>query len=787
MSPGPTHAAARRSTLPGDHSFAYHGEESDDAHPCCWVRVPWSARLRRRRRSGAAPAVAPLRRHAHRRGADRGEAVGHRSAKRLRHSENGARQGGGRLQRVGDQAVGRRERARAGAARRKVRPHRKEGGRRLERSHAHQCGGGRASPGRTGSQGGRREGVVAEGLPRIPQEVAALHRRGHVRGGGQVRAGQGAHRAEKEHSAQGVRSGGVRDSIQGAVGARAARPRPGDADQTEGRREKETVGGHGEGRPTQAGHPTEAGRDRRQYERELSGPRMEVERAQQTARVLVVDDEKVIREILSEFLTMEGYIVRSVEDGADAITELRLRPYDMVISDLKMPKVGGLQLLEQIQAEGIDVLTVIMTGFGTVETAIEAMKKGAYDYILKPFKVEEVVHVVQRGLERQALQAENVRLKEALTLYSVSEAIATSLDIEHVLDVILDAAIREVDGDVATLHLQDPATGQFDERIKALGQVARDADANAPPSPDVDELLGYFQRGEAVLAHGLKANRFFRTRPAGNLVSFVSVPLRVASRVIGTLNVFSFTRGKKFDEGHRKMLSILASRAATSIENARLYEDLVVKNRDLEAANLSLEENFRQTIVGFAHALEESDRYTRGHSDRVAEYARLIAEGLTLPDDDVQTVVRAALLHDIGKIGIKSEKLNKPGKLTPEEVEMFREHPDKGKRILEPIPFMRNLIDGCWCHHEQFDGGGYPRGIAGQNIPLLGRIVAVADAYDAMTSDRAYRKALPHQVAVDEIERCAGTQFDPEVAEVFLKLIEDHRAALAAAGHPIPR
>jgi HD-GYP domain-containing protein (c-di-GMP phosphodiesterase class II) len=113
---------------------------------------------------------------------------------------------------------------------------------------------------------------------------------------------------------------------------------------------------------------------------------------------------------------------------------------------------------------------------------------------------------------------------------------------------------------------------------------------------------------------------------------------------------------------------------------------------------------------------------------------------------------------------------------------MFREHPDKGKRILAPIPCMRNLIDGAWCHHEWWDGAGYPRGLGGDRIPLVGRIVAIADAYDAMTSDRAYRRALPHEVAVGEIDRCAGTQFDPELADLFVKMIEAHRADLRERG-----
>jgi response regulator RpfG family c-di-GMP phosphodiesterase len=506
-----------------------------------------------------------------------------------------------------------------------------------------------------------------------------------------------------------------------------------------------------------------------------------------SARILVVDDEKVIREILCEFLALEGYVVRGVEDGEKALTELRLRPYDIMISDLKMPKLSGLELLERITSEKLDVLTVIMTGFGTVESAIEAMKKGAYDYILKPFKVEEVVHIVQRGLDRQRLQQENIRLREALTLYKVSEAIATSLDLDRVLDVILHATVHEVQCDVATLHLADPKTGRYEERIR-LCSDDYNVSGQSVPAPNPQELMPFFHRGSPILAHGVKANRFLDMiggGPGGRpLVSYAAVPLQVSNRVIGMLNVFSFTRGKQFDEGSRKMLAILASRAAASIDNARLYDDLVVKNEELRKANQSLEENFQQTVAGFAQALEESDRYTRGHSERVAMYAELIAVGIGLAESEVETVVKAGLMHDIGKIGIRYELINKPGKLSPEEVGMFREHPDKGRRILAPIPCMRHLIEGAWCHHEFFDGGGYPRGLGKDRIPLLGRIVAIADAYDAMTSDRAYRRALKHEVAVAEIERCSGTQFDPELAELFLARLEELRADAYRRGEP---
>ncbi len=483
---------------------------------------------------------------------------------------------------------------------------------------------------------------------------------------------------------------------------------------------------------------------------------------------------------------MEGYVVRTVEDGAGALQELERRSYNLVISDLKMPGMGGIELLEKIAELKVNVLTVIMTGFGTVETAIEAMKKGAYDYILKPFKIEDVVRVVERGLDRQRLHAENIKLKEAVSLYKISEAIAQSLSLERVLDVILDAVLDEAEADVTTLLLQDPSSGLFTERSRRISQSIEVSGVIG--EVNLQEVLDHYRSDRPILAHGLKALKFFAApTDEKSLVSFCSIPLKVQDRVIGMLNAYSYTRGRKFSEGQRKMLSVLAARAAVSIENARLYESLVNKNQELVEVNQSLADNFRATIIGFAHALEESDKYTRGHSERVAFYASLCAKGLTLPEPEVERIVQAGLMHDIGKIGIRYEKLNKPGKLTPEEVAMFRTHPAKGKRILEPIPQMIEVIPGAWCHHENWDGSGYPRALVGDNIPLLGRVIAIADTYDAMTSDRAYRKALPHDVAVAELERCAGAQFDAELVPVLLTKLEEHRKQAVEEGKEIPR
>jgi response regulator RpfG family c-di-GMP phosphodiesterase len=491
---------------------------------------------------------------------------------------------------------------------------------------------------------------------------------------------------------------------------------------------------------------------------------------EEVPRILVVDDETVIREILSDFLSSEGYVVRTAEDGQAAIEELTARPYNLVISDLKMPNFSGLELLEKIGEHKLDVITIIMTGFGTVETAIEAMKKGAYDYILKPFKVEEVMHVVQRGLEKQRLMHENIQLKESINLYRVSEAINSSLSFEEKTAVILETAMAELNADAVSMHLETQDGSGFVEVQRRLSP--RIAPPESVGELNLPEILQHFSENRPVLYHGLKASRFFLSAPSHRISSFISIPMRIRDKVIGFVSAYTFSRGYKLTEGQRKMLSVIASRAAASIENARLYENL--------------KRTFTQTIQGLARALEASDPYTRGHSDRVTNYSRLAACGLDLADGEVEIITNAALLHDIGKIGIQNDKLNKPGKLTPEEYEMFKLHPVYGKTILEPIRFLADLVPCVYYHHEQWDGSGYPDGLRAYEIPLGARVISVADAYDAMTSDRAYRRALPHEIALAELRRCAGTQFDAVVVGVFLIEMTKWRRTALSQGLALP-
>jgi putative nucleotidyltransferase with HDIG domain len=485
-------------------------------------------------------------------------------------------------------------------------------------------------------------------------------------------------------------------------------------------------------------------------------------------RVLVVDDEKFIRDIIADFLGMEGYIVRTAEDGTSAITELERARYDMVISDLKMPRMGGLDLLKEVARAHPDTLTVIMTGFGTVETAIDAMKRGAYDYILKPFKVEEVVHIVQRGLEKSRLTAENLRLREALSLYKVSEAIAASLSLDEVMATVTDSAFTEVSADVVATWLDDGEGGFLPRSVTASPNLPEGEDLG---QLDRDAVLERLRKGGPVVEHGARARELLSEHPSRHVSSLIVVPLKVRDRLMGWIATLSLTASRRFDEGQRKLLSIIASRAAAAIENARLYEDL--------------QATFQQTIQSLARTIDKMDHYTAGHSERVARYAVALARWLGLPESQIEIVRHSALMHDIGKIGCVMN-LNKAGKLTQDEYEIFKRHPSYGREILDPIRFLEPVVPGVYLHHERWDGRGYPLGLARDGIPLIARIIAVADCYDAMTSDRAYRRALPHEVTVSEIERCSGTQFDPDVAGSFVERIEELREQARDSGERVP-
>ena len=217
-------------------------------------------------------------------------------------------------------------------------------------------------------------------------------------------------------------------------------------------------------------------------------------------------------------------------------------------------------------------------------------------------------------------------------------------------------------------------------------------------------------------------------------------------------------------------LLLLIESALKSVEQMRLINDI---NKELKDKNDELEQAYLDTIGILRHTVEAKDPYTRGHSDRVSAYSVLIGEKLGLNDTDIHTLKVGGLFHDIGKIGIPDSILLKEAKLDDEEYSQIKNHPSIGAHILGDVSMFENIIQMVLHHHERFDGRGYPKKLAGEDIPLFARIAAVADTFDAMTSRRSYREALPLDVVVAEIQKCSGAQFDPKIANVFLEILKN--------------
>ncbi len=240
------------------------------------------------------------------------------------------------------------------------------------------------------------------------------------------------------------------------------------------------------------------------------------------------------------------------------------------------------------------------------------------------------------------------------------------------------------------------------------------------------------------------------------LQAAISIPIFIKGELHGILSLGPKLSGETYNREDVNLLQTLADEAGIAIENARLYGDL--------------KRTYFETVQALAQAIEASDKYTRGHSDRVTYIAMEIAKRLKLSRADIDTLKYACILHDVGKIGILKEVLNKPGALTPEEFEQIKRHPALGEEIISPVAFLENIKPIIRHHHERYDGTGYPDKIKSDHIPFLSRIIAVADTYDAMTSQRPYRPALAVELAIAEIRNCSGTQFDPEVVKAFLEV-----------------
>lgn len=475
-------------------------------------------------------------------------------------------------------------------------------------------------------------------------------------------------------------------------------------------------------------------------------------------KILVIDDEEMIRDLCCHILSGKGYQVTTSPTGAEALKELATSPVDLIVTDIKMPGIDGLDLFERVKRSGQDIVTVFITGHGTLDTAIEALMRGVEGFVLKPFTEEELLGAVDRAITRSRLQKENIRLKALIPLFEISKLLVTEFDLAGLFRIITEVLVQEFSADRLSLMLIDESTG--DLLIRASHGL-----------PSELSVLTRRREGEGVSGLVLRDGKpliiangrhddpeVMRALNRENMpASSMAVPLIGKNKVIGVLNISKFTT-PAFTTSDLQIATILASQVVTAMENGRLYDNL--------------RENYLRTVQALVAAVEAKDPYTRWHSTNVAKYAVSIARDLGQSPSFLEEMHIAAILHDVGKIGISERIIAKPERLSAEEFEIMKDHPAHGIRILDPIGFSSTIIDAIYQHHERFDGRGYPQGLRGESICLAARILSVADSIDAMLSERPYRGMISSAAVLAELEREAGGQFDPAVTGAARRLID---------------
>jgi putative nucleotidyltransferase with HDIG domain len=362
------------------------------------------------------------------------------------------------------------------------------------------------------------------------------------------------------------------------------------------------------------------------------------------------------------------------------------------------------------------------------------------------------------------LEDKNTNLEKAVaklsTLYKVGLAINSTMELEKLFKLIVKTTMDTLHAQIGYIIL----TNESISTLKVTTLLGYDVNLSpegteVPMKPSSVSTWVIKHRKPLLIADIGETPQFDRFSALGyERKTLICAPLTAKDEIIGTITVVNKLDNSVYTNEELELLNTIAAQASIAIKNAKLYDEQ--------------QKIYLNTIHALVSAIEASDSYTRGHSERVTRYCLELARKLGLPHDRVKIIERAAILHDIGKIGIDLTLLHKEGKLTPEDVSNLQQHPVIGMRILEPIEFLHDVRICIGQHHERFDGQGYPYNVAANELLLESRILAIADAFDAMTSDRPYRKALPVEMAVRELLDNSGSQFDPELVPHFVQLIE---------------
>ncbi len=455
-------------------------------------------------------------------------------------------------------------------------------------------------------------------------------------------------------------------------------------------------------------------------------------------KILIVDDDQMSRKLAEFVLKKDGYQTTSVESGEACIEHLKNNnDIDLVLLDIEMPQMNGIETLENIRADKsiAETKVIFLTANDFSKYKEQSKRLGVLDFISKPVYGPELLERIKDVFAKETtaskdtilvIDDDRMNLKLAEHMLAPFYNVVTSLSYKEALDYLS----KELPA-LALLDVHMPVMNGF-ELLVEIRKIK-----------GCDDLPVIFLTADSDRETEI---RVFRE---GGLdyIQKPFVPEVVLERI-------------------KRILSLHKLQTSLESEVRRRTAELEESRRKHEILSL-------QVVKSLASAIDAKDRYTNGHSSRVAQYSKEIAHHLGKSIEYQDEIYFVALLHDIGKIGIPDNILNKNTKLTDAEYEIIKQHPNIGVEILKNITEMPNIEIGAHYHHERYDGKGYPEGLAGNEIPEIARIIAVADAYDTMTSRRSYRDALPQDVVREEIAKGRGLQFDPVFTDIMLKMIDE--------------
>jgi putative nucleotidyltransferase with HDIG domain len=382
-------------------------------------------------------------------------------------------------------------------------------------------------------------------------------------------------------------------------------------------------------------------------------------------------------------------------------------------------------------------------------------------------KIADSLEQLQAGVSDN----QQIGKHQLMALVEVGRLMNSSMGLNRVLEEVMDELISLMQAERGFLMLRNEQ-GELVVRIaRGLAHADLEKEAFALSRTIVKQVAA---SGEAVLTTDAQEDPRYEKQfsiISLNLRSILCAPLKLKNEVIGVIFVDNRAKAGLFQEKDLEMLSAFADQAAVSIDNARLFDDLQASNKSLEAANVELEIAYEATLNGWVRALDLRDKETEGHTQRVTALTRQLAISLGVSADDLMHITRGALLHDIGKMGIPDSILLKPSGLTLEERELMKQHTVLAYEMLNPIQFLHPAIYIPYCHHEKWDGTGYPRGLREEEIPFMARIFSIVDVWDALTSNRPYRKPVDPAEVRQYIREQSGTYFDPRLVDAFLETV----------------